>query len=419
MTHRIMFVVVVFAALVITSVLAPMSASAQLDAGIADAGTPDSGTAPFCTSGHVLGCVCPDGQHEDASGVCVPNVPNAPRAAQLGYCIMPDGSGVADDGAHRCGCPAGTLPFAVERHRSVDRLRSLGVPRGYAVFACANPMATHGSSDSVETRIVSLPTDLSPLIRQIENLASALADEHVLVDRLVTTSRTHTGQIADNVTRTEVLSGRLDALSQCIQYGEGRAVTYVENGVTRTYTCSEFLAANRQEETRHVSGEGPRAFVLAQAFDDLAFTPLRYGDTDYGLPWSVGVELTLGVPIGGVWHIQFGGALGGAFPKVPGVTNVFVMPSIGFGVTKPISRNVHFAFGFGGLAGLRFQPDGHLAHNVYAPYMEGLFRFNARSAWSPVLGLRLYAGVAPHAANGTFEVPFTAGGIVTFGFGHF
>jgi len=401
-----------------------------------------------------------------------PPVTRAPRDESAGFCVLPDGSHTVDEAGHRCGCPAGTWPIKVERHRSVDRLRSLGVPQGSAVFICANSMALQGTPGSPDARINALvatvaahdealralcdananpaltaictearrqflasgsqvgPVDLGPLLKAVENLTAAVAAQDVVVRQLASDSVIHATGIAHNTETIETISDRVDALTECIQRGTGHRVTYTDSsGVTHTYTCPELLETGRREivetvhrETIEHGGDdtGSHSFILAQAFGNLTFTQLRYGNTDYGLPRSAGVELTLGIPLGGVWDIRFGGALGGAWPNVPGVTNVFVMPSIGFGYTKPISRDVHFSFGFGGLAALRFLPDGSLAHNVYAPYVGGLFRFGAQNDWSPVLGFRLYAGVAPYAvASGTYEVPFTAGGILTLGFGHF
>lgn len=384
-----------------------------------------------------------------------------------GFCVLPDGTHVTDEAGRRCGCPAGTWPIKVERYRSVDRLRSLGVPPGSVVLLCANSMALQGTPGSPDARVDALaatvaahdealralcaantdpaltaictearrqflaqgsrvgPVDLGPWFRAVEALTEAVAAEHVLVNQLVTDTRTHATAIEGNTRSISAVSSRLDALTQCIQYGVAvRSVTYTDlNGVTRTYPCREFLAANRRqvvEITRHEGGAGLRSFVLVQGVGLLAFNQLRYGNTDYGLPRALAAEITLGIGLSRNWHIQVGGAIGGAWPDVAGVTHAFVMPHIGFGAIVSRGHNVHLSLGFGGLAALRFLPDGALAENIYTPYVEALLRFGAQHTWSPVLGFRFFAGVAPHAVgNGTFEVPFTAGGVISIGFGHF
>ncbi|MCK9361521.1 hypothetical protein M0Q28_04855 [Patescibacteria group bacterium] len=404
--------------------------------------------------------------------------PSTARTGDLpGFCILPDGTGVADEGSRRCGCPAGTFPLAVSTHRSSDRLRSLDVPRGHNVFVCANPMALRGSPGSVEERSDALadavaahdaalralcapvededlvaacararseflalgssegPADLGPLISRLEELTEAVELQQREVDQLADESVAHATAIDGHTDMISALSNRVDVLTECIMRGEGHRVSFTETstGETHEYECPEILTSARREiveEARREAGRearevalqnnGGRAFILFQAFGLLAGPEVRYGNAAYGLPWAVGGELTLGIGLGGAWNIQGGLGLGAAFPDVTGVTNAMVEPHLGFGVMTPLGSDVHFGFGFGGLATLRFLPDGRLAHTIYAVYLEATFRFLAQSEWSPVLTLRGFGGVSPREVSpGNFEVGGAGGGEILIGFGHF
>lgn len=305
MTHRHLILVAATATFAITLTMVPMSASAQ------DVGACFRGCSALFNS-------IPEGEDVPTDAVmyqrCIDEVPacsalttsasdlssvellcdrlaaaeRSRRATPPGFCILPDGTGVADEGARNCGCPAGTVPFTAAPWRSDDRMRSFSVPRGHNVFVCANPLALRGAPGSVDERVEALlatvathdaalralcggpeaapdadlvalcsaaraeflaagsetgPVDLGPLITQIENLESALEDEHAVVDHLVDESRIAHGRLDGHDDMIGTLSRRVDALTECIMHGEGHQVSYTEGstGETHSYPCPDIL----------------------------------------------------------------------------------------------------------------------------------------------------------------------------------
>ncbi|MCC6563451.1 hypothetical protein IT087_01005 [Candidatus Uhrbacteria bacterium] len=400
----------------------------------------------------------------------------APRVAAAAplpvFCVLPDGTS-RDTASTECQCPEGWYAIAPDRARSRASVRALRVPRGHALRVCFNPMALSGApgslgerSDALEATLASHdaalralcepaededlvaactrarseflalgssegPVDLDPIISRIEELTEAAEALEATVDHLVDEADIAHDRLDGHDATLMAQSQRLDALTECILNGEGHHITLTEvsTGVTSDYTCPELLASTTHEvleQARAAAREialqnnGGRAFILFQAFGLLAGPEVRYGNSVYGLPWAVGGELTLGLGLGGAWNIQGGLGLGAAFPDVTGVTNVMVEPHLGFGVMMPLGSDVHFGIGFGGLATLRFLPDGRLAHTIYAAYLEATFRFMAQSEWSPVLTLRGFGGVSPREVSpGNFEVGGAGGGEILIGFGHF
>jgi len=94
-----------------------------------------------------------------------PPAPEPPPA----FCVLPTGTD-ADTGRHRCGCPAGTYPLRVSRERSADRLRSLHVPAGHAVFVCYNPLAAPGTPGSGDERFAAVERAVTDTTAALERL---------------------------------------------------------------------------------------------------------------------------------------------------------------------------------------------------------------------------------------------------------
>lgn len=291
------------------------------------------------------------------------------------------------------------------------------------------------------------PVDLGPLITQIENLESALEREHELVEDLVDESRIAHDRLDGHDAMIRVLSNRVTVITQCLMNGPEHVIEYTDQfidapgetteHVTQRYTCESLLAAAEERvltaardaarrETERVLAEhdlrnnGGRAFLLFQGYALVAGPELEYGNTRYGIPIGFGGELALGVGLGGGWYIRGGLGLGAAFPDVAGMTNVMVVPHLGVGSLFAVGRDVHLGVTFGGIAPMRFLPNGFLGYNLYGGFLELMLRFPATSEWSFVASLRGFAGVVPReVAPGNFEVDGGGGAQVLLGIGHF
>lgn len=347
------------------------------------------------------------------------------------FCILPEGTD-RDTAARNCRCPVGFLPLSVMRWRSEDRLRSLGVPPGHDVLVCADPLALRGAPGSVEERSEGLThADLEPLLRQLENLEEAVEAQQTVVDQLVDEADIAHDRLDGHDATLMAQSQRIDVLTECIMRGEGHRITLreVSTGETHEYECPEILAAARRdilEQAREaarqaaLANNGGRAFVLFQGFILVAGPELRYGNAEYDLPWGVGGELALGIGLGGGWYIRGGLGLAAAWPDIAGMTNVMVVPHLGVGTMFPINRDVHLGVTFGGIAPMRFLPNGFLGYNLYGGFLELMLRVPATSEWSFVASVRGFGGVVPREVTpGNFEVGGGGGAEFLLGFGHF
>lgn len=200
------------------------------------------------------------------------------------FCILPDGTTSADED---CGCPAGTYPLAVATHRSVDRLRSLGVPRGHNVFVCANPMALRGAPGSAEAvgddvaatvavynaalRVLCASEEGGDLVADCATAREvflAIGSSEGPVDlgpvndaiaALVATDARHDAELANLRAADIEQSRRIDLLVECLTNEDGHEVSYTDStGVTQTYACPDFLRGSSADAVEAARQEAAR-----------------------------------------------------------------------------------------------------------------------------------------------------------------
>ncbi|KAA0205904.1 hypothetical protein EDM68_04090 [Candidatus Uhrbacteria bacterium] len=395
----------------------------------------------------------------------------------LAACVLPDGSVESDEGRRRCRCPSGTFPIPAASHRSADRLRSLEIPRGHAVFVCYNPLAPRGAPGSAEERSETLastveahdaalralcapgegeeltaactrarqeflaagPTDgtvdLSRVLRALEGLREAVAAQQATVDTLVDRSASHERSIMGHTEMISALSRNVGFIVQCLSRGRDGTISYTVHDYegmedpehrTETYSCGDLLDAVRQDvldEARRVAREeasragGSRSdnFAMLSAYGLVTFNPLRYANADRGSLYGIGAELSVGIGLGGGWNIHGGIALGYGGPDLPDVTNVQGAGRLGFGAWV----DPGIMIGFGMLGTHRFRPDVFSVHSVYGPYLDATFRFFPREEWTPVATIRGFVGASPRYNGAAWHVEADGGVMALIGIAHF
>ncbi len=401
----------------------------------------------------------------------------AGSVSPLAACVLPDGSVATDEGRRRCGCPSGTYPVQAAPYRSEDRLRSLEIPRGHAVFVCYNPLAPRGAPGSAEERSATLastveahdaalralcapgeseelaaactrarqeflaagPTDgtvdLSRVLRALEGLTESVAAQQATVDQLVDESRIAHGRMDGHDREISVLSSNVDFIVQCLSRGRDGTITItVEEGEgmedpehrMQTYSCGDLLDAVRQDildEARRVAREaasragGSRSdnFAMLRAYGLLTFNPLRYANADYDVLFAFGAELSFGIGLGGGWNVHGGIGVGYGGPDLPNVTNVHGIWHAGFGAWVDPGVMI----GFGMLGTHRFRPDVFSVHSVYGPYLDATFRFFPRQEWTPVATIRGFVGASPRWDGSAWQVEADGGLMGLIGLAHF
>jgi hypothetical protein len=428
-----------------------------------------------------LPALCDSLRHGHHGALSFESSPHATPSPPSGFCILPDGTSVAN-ASTLCQCGE-TAPYAVRVSilHSADRLRSLHLPAGHSAWLCINPYALTGAPGSSDARLAeaeqditeafaaldelchphegealsaacarayeesralgsgSGPVDLVPILHAIEGLQANAEAQQEVIDHLVTDSRALQTATLSNSDAIEGVSRRLDALSRCLSESAPQdfdiQTEYLhEDGTLEMQTthvhCSEVLAAASHEAIEQARAaareEVARAVSHISVDGGHAFAMLQaYGLVDFN-PLTYGnVNYGLTWQVGG--ELTGGVGLGGGWNFHGGLGIAYGGPNISGATNVAGEARVgigafvipELMIGFGFMATHRFLPDVFSATSLYGGYLDATIRFLPNSEWSPVLTLRLAAGASPRQQGTGWNTQADGLAQILFGIAHF